>query len=274
MTLSPEEQILRDVELECPYNSITSMFLNEGETVSPKFGGPCTLSAAMIAERLKSTIRDINITFHNDAGLDYDGHVVVQSDDGEHRKLFDASFLLETPLLVNDADSTSVEHPYSEVRVLPVVQERSRIAQMRMQIPGSDIKIGFVSLLDENRGMIMTRMFNLMQPIVLPDMPIPFHPHVAQERRDQLVLHVLESDLSKSEVTMNTVDGAIQAGKVGHGLKKVNPHQKNKFQNELSRIARLIGVEKKALVEFFHEGWNIYQKLHPDFAHPSKGAFS
>ncbi|HRH93076.1 MAG TPA: hypothetical protein PKV72_00925 [Candidatus Peribacteria bacterium] len=263
---TPESNALLEVQRSVPFNNIARLFRYYGETVYRTLGGDCLYQAHVFRQMLRAADSQVIVGLYNQSGITTDGHVMPVTYSERGTLLHEITELATQPVPLDQLPMGIGQHAL--VRTFPVMPGKGRLLFSKWVGDGRMLSTMLVSERNDWFGRQAT--LNMRKAIVLPDDADdhPFNETMARSEVDELVLHAMGDDGSKSYVALHTQTGAMEAGRIGDGGTYARFEHEAAFGAELSRVARLIGADRDTLLELFQQGWAYYRELHPEYDEP------
>ncbi len=238
-------RVLHATERAVPYNNFANLYVQKGQVPNPRFGGDCMYQAHVFAERFRAAVNGVPVRFHNEEGEGTRGHIVPITGDGDERLVFEITQLATEPVSL-----AAIRGRANAKRILafPVPPEGDRELSL-FWLP--HLEQLNMSMLSNCNGGLLHHRIATDPSIALPETWHPTDAYMCAQPRRPMRMHLLEADSGKSTLTMDPVDGAMTAQRVG--APAVHSGAKA-FDGEIARIARSLGVTRMQLLEFFEEG--------------------
>ncbi len=263
---TPESNALLEVQRSVPFTNIARLFRYYGETVYRTLGGDCLYQAHVFRQMLRDGDSQVIVGLYNQSGVSTDGHVMPVTYSERGTLLHEITELATQPVPLDQLPMGLGQHAL--VRTFPIMPGKGRLLFSKWVGDGRMLSTMLVS--ERNDWFGRQAILNMRRAIALPDdeEDHPFNETMARTPVDELVLHALGADGSKSYVALKTATGAMEAGRIGEGQTYARFEREAGFADEFNRVARLIGADRCMLMELFQEGWGYYKRLHPDYDEP------
>jgi hypothetical protein len=245
------EQVLREVE-SFPFTNLTRLYRQAGKVLPEALGGGCLWMSARLARLLRARLAGVAVT-HHDLGAP-GSHLATVSHDGRERLLYEPSLFQVRPFSLTrfDADPTCCTSPVFPPLDNPMQLRFSRptpaVLRMELLSPRGNIQRVFPYLFQQPAPM------NEEDPYA--DLP-PLEP------QDQLYVHVLNADNSKSILIMNTRTRRITIGRV---REQMYVDTEPGFNSRFERIAARLEMTDRELRDLLGGALEIHRGHYPDLS--------
>jgi hypothetical protein len=243
-----EEQTLRDVE-RYPFTNLTRLYRYAGTVLPDALGGGCLWMAARLGRLLRQRLPHLKVT-HHDLGTP-GSHLMTVSDDGRQRWLYEPSLFQVTPFSLTrfDADPT-----YCTSDVFPPLE-----VPMRLRFSRPSQAILRAELLSPRGSLQRTLDYRSDRP-ALVDEDDPYRGLPLLEPQEQLYIHVLNPDFSKTVLMMNTHTRRLNVGKVRDRL---YVDTEPGFDSRFERVAQRLELSAAGLRDLLEGAVAIHNAHHP-----------
>jgi hypothetical protein len=247
---SVEEAVLREIE-RFPSTNLTRLFRHAGRFLPDSAGGGCLWMAARLARLLKQRKPGIKVS-HYSLGAPGD-HTTTVSDDGVDKLLYEPSLFQVRPFSLtrfeaDDRQCTSETYPKSETRPFELRFSRSEPDLLRMEMLSP-------------RGVLKRAFQYVFRTPVAVNEDDPYADLPFIEPQDQLYVYLLNPDLSKSVLMVNTRLGHLNVGKTfGRLYVEYEPG----FQSRFEACAERMQMSEAELRQLLKEGLEIYKSHYPN----------
>jgi hypothetical protein len=250
MTMPPtepvEDLILRQVEAY-PATNITRLFRHAGKQLPEAIGGGCLWMAAQVARLLRARKPGITVTHYN---LGTPGsHTTTVSDDGTDRKLYEPS-------------SFQVQ-PFSLTRF---ASDRSCCTSDTFPPKGGKLTFRWTTPATLRMELVSPRNNPLRTLDYKLDVPVPLNvddPYAGLpflDAQDQLYIHLLNSDGSKSVLMLGTRTKRLN---VGRAWDRLFIETEPGFDSRFEAVAQRLGLTSKELRALLGEALEIHNAQYP-----------
>jgi hypothetical protein len=249
MSQPVEEQVLREVEA-FPFTNLTRLYRHAGKVLPEALGGGCLWMAARLARLLRTRLPGIAVT-HHDLGTP-GSHLATVSNDGREMLLYEPSLFQVCPFSLtrfaaDPACCTSDVFPPLETPMrLRFSRPSPSLLRMELLSPRGNVQRVFPYVIEHPAAI------NEEDPYV--GLPFP-------EPQDQLYLHVLNEDFSKSVLIVNTRTRRITVGRVREQL---YVDSEPGFNSRFERVAGRLHLTDRELRDLLGGALEIHRGYYPD----------
>jgi hypothetical protein len=246
-----EDQVLREVEA-FPFTNITRLYRYAGKVPPDAVGGGCLWMAARLARLLRARKPGLAVS-HHDLGTP-GSHLATISDDGKERLLYEPSLFQVRPFSLtrmeaNPTSCTSDVYPPLDIPMtLRFARPTASLLRVELLSPRGNVQRVFPYVLDRPAPM------NEDDPYA----GLPF-----LEPQDQLYVHILNPDFSKSVLMMNTRTRRITVGRIRD---QMYVDSEPGFNSRFERIAARLQMSDKELREWLGAALDIHNGHYPQSA--------
>jgi hypothetical protein len=248
MIESVEEQTLRDVE-RFPFTNVTRLYRHAGTVLPDAVGGGCLWMAARLARLLRERLPRHKVT-HHDLGTP-GSHLMTVSDDGRERLVYEPSLFQVAPFSLTRFDD---DPSLCTSDVFPPLEVPMRL---RFGRPSADTLR--VELLSPRGSLQRALDYSCEQPVRV-DEDDPYKALPFLEPQDQLYIHILNPDFSKSVLLMNTRTRRVNVGKLRDRL---YVDSEPGFDSRFERIGARLQLSAGQLRDLLHGALAIHNAHYP-----------
>jgi hypothetical protein len=243
------EQALREVEA-FPFTNVTRLYRHAGKVLPDAVGGGCLWLAARLARLLRQRKPDLAIRHYN---LGTPGsHQMTISDDGHEQLLYEPSLFQVCPFSLTslaaypDSCTSDVFPPLDNPMKLHFSRPEPALLRVELLSPRGHVQRVFPYVVDH--------------PIAVNE-DDPYAGLPVLEPQDQLYLHVLNADFTKSILMMNTRTRHITVGRV---REQMYVDTEPGFASRFERIASRLQMTEKQLRELLGGALEIHHEHYPE----------